>query len=153
MGFAEDIQKFIKKTENKGTILLKNICEEMATRIGYRTGVDTGNLLGNYRIGINSVGMRPGFIPGQTAWHGNVKDETIAERNRQRALRFFKQNLGEHLTSLTLFDTFYIDTDVSYADKVEYIGWKKTPPYRMFGRTIVEFEQILKKKAGELKDV
>ena len=153
MSFVEDIKKFIEKTENKGTILLRNVCKEMATKIANRTGVDTGNLLGNYRIGINSVGMRPDFTPGQTAWHGSIKDETIAERNRQRALRFFKQNLEEHLARLTLFDTFYMNTDMPYADKVEYIGWKKTPPYRMFGRTIVEFEQIVKKKAGELKDV
>jgi len=153
MSFAEDIQKFIKKTENKSTALLRNVCKEMATKIAERTGVDTGNLLGNYRIGINSIGMRPGFMPGQTAWHGNVKDETIAERNRQRALRFFKQNLEEHLARLALFDTFYMDTDVSYADKVEYIGWKKTPPYRMFGRTIVEFEQIVKQEVSSFKDV
>jgi len=153
MGFAEDIQKFIKKTENKSTALLRNVCKEMATKIAERTGVDTGNLLGNYRIGINTIGSNPGFLPGPSAWVGKVKDETIAERNRQRALKFFKRNLQEHLARLALFDTFYMDTDVPYADKVEYIGWKKTPPYRMFGRTIVEFEQIVKKKAAELKDV
>ena len=153
MSFAEDIRKFIEKTENKGTRLLRDICNEMATKIAERTGVDTGNLLGNYRIGINNTGSRPGFDPGPTAWHKGEKDEAIAERNRQRALRFFRQNLKRHLAELKLYDTFYMDTDVSYADKVEYIGWKKTPAYRMFGRTIVEFKQIVKKKAGELKDV
>ena len=39
------------------------------------------------------------------------------------------------------------------ADKVEYIGWNKTPAYRMFGRTIIEFEQIVKQEVSSLKDV
>jgi len=153
MSFAEDIKKFIEKTERKSTILLRNICEEMATRIADRTGVDTGNLLGNYRIGINNVGVNPGFPPGPTTWHKGEKDELMAEKNRKEAFRFFMQNLEKHLANLKICDTFYMDTDVPYADKVEYIGWDKTPAYRMFGRTIVEFEQIVKQEVSNLKDV
>lgn len=153
MSFADEISKFIQKTEQKATKLLQKTSEEMATKIAERTGVDTGNLLGNYRLGINSVGEHPGFEPGPTSWIDNEKDYDIAWENKKRAMEFFLNRLKSKVRQLTYKDSFYMDTDVEYADKVEYIGWKKTPPYRMFGKTIVEFENIVKQIASELVNV
>ena len=145
MGFTEDIKRFVEKTKQKELTVLKNTCEEMATKIGERTGVDTGNLLGNYRIGINKEGARPNFKPGPSAWKDGIKNEAIAARNRKRALTFFFNNLKEKLSKLTVGSKFFLTTTEGYAHYVEYLGWEKTPPYRMFGRTVIDFKLIVLK--------
>lgn len=153
MSFSKDIKNFIEKTENKATVLLKEVSKETATRIAERTGVDTGNLLGNYCLGLNNQGTVPGFDPGPTAWIGKEKDESIAAANKERALNFFENHLNIVLSNINLKDKFYMHSEEEYAPNVEYIGWKKTGPYRMFGKTIVEFIHIVTEKARELTHV
>jgi len=153
----KDLNKFIKKTENKFTNLLRNVCLELSYKICERTGVDTGYLLGTYRIGINRPGVMPSFKPGPSSWikEGNtfVKDKSIEAKNKERAFEFTLSRVLSTVSRLNYTDSFYFDTIVNYADMVEYIGWNRTPPYRMFGRTIIDFQSIVIEEANKVKNV
>jgi len=151
MGFTTNINKFVKKTILKEKLLLQSVCQEIGERIGERTGVDTGILLGTYIIGINRLGRRPNFKGGETSWQDGTKNTAIEAKNREKALSFFLSNLKKHVSSMKAEDKFYLRTKEHYADYVEYIGWEKTPPYRMFGKTIVEFYSIVLAKAKKVR--
>jgi len=129
--FSEAIGKFKAEIYRTVTNVTKAIVKDVYTRIVNKSPVWTGSYVSSHRIGIDKIdGTITDLHPDEfTDRFPPQADFMEAERFKAEAMdQKFRMDILQYPLKKVI-----ISNSIHYADKVEYLGWKKTPAYHVYG--------------------
>jgi len=123
--FKKQLNQFKKDVEEESRELRVSLAREAFTRIVARSPVSTGSYCLSHRISV-----------------GGSRDPSVTRKifvtNDQEAVKTTALKQLAKLLNVGPFDPITISNSISHNINVEYIGWKKTPAYHVFGLTFIE---------------
>jgi len=141
--FKNDIEKFKKNEIDDRLIKIKRaIAREAFRRIVRRSPVSSGNYVKSHRVGISKTesgrGISRGHEPVLPFAFSNKVPEATAEGIKAQVLA----KRIPYISRAKLHDVITISNSIPYAHIVEYVGWKKTSAYHVYGLTAQELELL-----------
>ncbi len=130
MGFAEDIQAFADKTEERMNLAVRKIALELFSRVILKTPADTGRARANWQVAIGSVPA------GTLELEDKPGTATISAADAAAS-------------GLRAGDVIYLANNLPYIQRLED-GYSGQAPAGMVGLTVQEFQQIADRVGLEL---
>ncbi len=115
----KDIKKLESEIEMEFSQHLKGAARVGVRSLIYHSPVDSGTYVANHQFGINGPAVG---IPDMTGYGVSRKSQMHGIKMRELKSLLAKVKLINKETK-----SIYISNEVPYADKVEWLGWPKTP--------------------------
>jgi hypothetical protein len=151
MEFDKAIANFRKKVDLKTTQVFQRACNQVSMKIADETGVSTGRLLGQWAPSA-STSSKYSYTGGPSAWQGGVKDEGVADSNKNRAMADLSPRINAITSVLKKTEPYYFTNDTSYVKQAEHDGWEVQGPYNMREKGRQAFVGIVNNIIMELKN-
>jgi hypothetical protein len=126
--FNSAFSKLIKASEKKVEEVVKDVAVDLVVNLVVRSPVDSGRFRKNWNVAINEINYQTDFEVQNTAVQRSVK---VVENYR-------------------LGDTINITNSLPYAARLEYEGWSKQAPDGMVMLTLLEYPQIMRRRAQKV---
>ena len=141
MDVTQQLEAELKQITDSANEFRKDMARKAFASVVEKSPVKTGSYVSSHRVGIKASAAnisrgRPfesTSINQQQNFKGLTKQQHTAVK--QDALK----NMAK-INKAKLTDVIVIANNIFYADRVEYLGWERTPPYHVYGRTIAELE-------------
>lgn len=131
MTFSADIDKFVLKAHGLCDDVVSDAVKAVAFKVDQRSPVDTGHFRGNWQLGVNSA-------PGGVIAGVDPKGAGLATRV---TTRIPEDAAGK---------VYWLSNNVPYAMRLE-MGYSKQAPQGIVGRTVTEWQGIVRKAAETAK--
>jgi hypothetical protein len=153
MGLKEDVEKF-KSGIKRDVVKAKRLAARIALKkLLNRSPARTGSYMSSHNIGISKsktgrgIGQKftsisPDFTGAQIQENIGFMPRMLGPAKLALAASLYAKK-NTRISTAQLGDTITIYNVIPYADKVEYLGWKKTPAYHVYGLTVAELELIM----------
>lgn len=138
--FLDQLKTGINKKKNRFALVA-------AKKLTNRSPVLTGLYVRNHKVGIGKINTKMTGeywmdLPGMDKFGITVfaKPKSETKQNIKRKKAFTK--MRPKITAAKFENHIFISNRVHYANEVEYIGWKRTGPYHVYGLTSGELQLV-----------
>lgn len=133
--FAADITRFAKKTNLKGSMVLRKVALDAFAGVIKKSAVDTGRFRASWRVCLNQVNAT---VETKETYKGKVSSLKVGDYPIGSELAKFQ---SEALKAQWA-DSILISNNLPYAIPLEY-GWSSQAPGGMLRITVVEVQANL----------
>jgi hypothetical protein len=130
MGFAEDIEKWAKNTEDKLSLAVQKIALELFSRVILSTPVDSGRARANWQVAIGST-------PAGTLDLNDKTGQATINKTTAKA------------AGLRAGDVIFLINNLPYIQRLED-GYSGQAPAGMVGLAVQDFQEIARQVGFEL---
>lgn len=150
MKFSDKIHETVNAYKLLITKVFQGSCYQISEDIAMGSPVSTGKLLGQWSPNKNSA-SNYSFSGGRSAWHGGIKDESIADANRSAALDNLLPRIESETDSLSNNDVYYFTNDTPYVKNAEFDeGFSREGAYHMRTNAIQNWQSIVNREAKKV---
>ena len=163
----QSLDDFVKGAIDAATDAKKEAAAECFKRVVKKSPVWSGPYVKSHKIGVGKIDRRAAKSVIQAdmenSQQGMASEILYPQKMSSAEAAALKSELNEFETRILLGKKvnidipIYVSNSVSHASEVEYIGWKKTGPYHVYGLTAEEMKtrlsQILKLKVSQNADL
>ena len=142
--FSKKLKNFVENVGQRANRANKKIAKTAFKSIVDKSPVRTGSYVLSHRIGIKKLTSSPTRGRGFAATYVNQpkpgeKFQRITKK-QFHAVKTIAMKQTSKIDKARYFSRIVIGNNIHYADNVEYLGWARTGPYHVYGRTIEEMK-------------